>query len=211
MGALTDAELAAQLGVPANTLRSRRFRENHSKACERCGKPCQPTSTLCKTCNSADLAKALNAKRICACGRAKAADAVVCAHCYEVTQADPGERGSQAKLHLLESSRDYAARQARAHANAGVAAAHTARTSGAVKRAENEAQLEALGIYVSLETRIVAVRDAVAALVRAGGQREDLRRAMQDGVAAAQEDDDPVVAHAENLSARSGSVARVDP
>jgi hypothetical protein len=89
----------------------------------------------------------------------------------------------------MDASRDYHARQLRAHASAGVASAVTAKTSGAVTHAANEQRLVELGIHVSREKLILAVRDAVAALVRAGGQREDLRRAMQEGVQAASEPD----------------------
>jgi len=134
------------------------------------------------------------------CNRTKYNKGYLCPECQKDSHGDPTthaiEDGSVAKLILMDAKRKHdakpenrEARNAQSRAR-GRAAVHTYQGAQTAARlhAVYEERLAEMGAYVTVEQHVVTVRDAVEQLVRAGGGKPDILRAIQDGVAAASED-----------------------
>jgi hypothetical protein len=124
------------------------------------------------------------------CGRPTLNNGYRCSGCA----SDQGKRTNgtlfedeASTVKVIMSDRE---RLRRAHASSG-AKAHVSNAATQARKHEAAIQERAeLLDYVTVEQRVVTAREAIIELVRAGGKRADIMRAVNDGIQSASQPED---------------------
>jgi hypothetical protein len=128
-----------------------------------------------------------------------------CTECLSDRKKDPdirfGDKAGELKLILSHKER-----QRRAHIGAAESSRvnNSAAVAGNYRAREYEQNRLELAGYVPLEQRIVTARDAITALVREGGTRAHILRAVNEGVLAASESAEAVFTGTEGRKSMVG-------